>query len=402
MRLRALPALFGALVMLSPALVPVWNACARAVHAKSWVIFPIQLAGVQVQPPKPHLSLSTLWSGTFAHDYATRLSRNLRILSYAVKIKSQAYYSLLEASPIPAIVVGRNHTLYEPWYIAEYCTRDLVSFAPKAEDWAIKLRLMQDYYQAKGQVFVYVITPSKAAVYPEYIPASWPCPADHEADRRHLLEAYRAVLDRHGVHFVDTATIVRQARERYPFLTFPRGGTHWTEIGAALGAQALIKEVNSHRPARPLESFTFEWRLVKPAGTDRDLMNLLNLIWPDLNYVTPRIDVEMDGNGLAKCGTPAKAMLVGGSFLTAIWNILQKSKCGIEMDYWGYFLLSYFHFPGNIGGLMTPAWERERDQKLLAGTDIVLFEENEQIVARSNHFLPFFRLLKPYLASAAR
>jgi hypothetical protein len=131
-------------------------------------------------------------------------------------------------------------------------------------------------------------------------------------------------------------------------------------------------------------------------------MDLLNLIWPDRNYPAPEVTVNMSGNGSAPCAPPPRLMVVGGSFLTAIGKILDKSRCGIEIDYWFYFAISYDRFPERIAEPMTPEVARERDRKLLEGADIILFEENEQLVARSGHFPPFFQLFEPHLASLSR
>ena len=52
-------------------------------------------------------------------------------------------------------------------YLDDYCSRDLARFTPEAEAWAGKVREMEDFFEARGKIFLYVITPSKPAIYPE-------------------------------------------------------------------------------------------------------------------------------------------------------------------------------------------------------------------------------------------
>ena len=48
-----------------------------------------------------------------------------------------------------------------------------------------------------------------------------------------------------GINIVDAATLVAEARHKYPISMFPRGGTHWNMLAAALAAQALTDKLNS-------------------------------------------------------------------------------------------------------------------------------------------------------------
>ena len=51
----------------------------------------------------------------------------------------------------------------EKSYLDEYCNRDMATLRTSGETWAARLRETQDYVEAHGKVFLYVITPSKVA-----------------------------------------------------------------------------------------------------------------------------------------------------------------------------------------------------------------------------------------------
>ncbi|MEJ1978912.1 MAG: hypothetical protein WDN49_25110 [Acetobacteraceae bacterium] len=187
-------------------------------------------------------------------------------------------------------MIGRKLTLYEYGYLVEYCSRDLASLTPRAEAWAEKLAAMQRWYAARGRLFVYVLTPSKAGTYPGDIPPGWPCPAS-QADRDGMLPMYRAALQRNGVTTVDGPALLEAAKAHYPFALFPRGGTHWNWVGAALATQALIRVIDAARPGA-LPPFTFTWSDAPPVDTDRDLTNLLNMPFPRLDYRAPAVALQ--------------------------------------------------------------------------------------------------------------
>ncbi|MBV9811834.1 MAG: hypothetical protein JO326_03735, partial [Acetobacteraceae bacterium] len=124
------------------------------------------------------------------------ISRSVGILSPmfkpAINWKNQIYYSLLGMSGIDEVIVGRNGQLIQYDWAQEYCTRDVAKLRRDGEAWAARIRTMQDFFDARGQAFLYVITPSKVAQHPETIPAGFPCPAPSE-DKARKLEVYDAI-----------------------------------------------------------------------------------------------------------------------------------------------------------------------------------------------------------------
>jgi alginate O-acetyltransferase complex protein AlgJ len=339
---------------------------------------PPPLAGVEQTIARPDLSVAGLWSGAYARQFTAWFSRNNVAVPAAVAARNQAYFSLLRQSSVPAVVVGRGLQLLEGLYIDEYCRRNIAALTPAAEAWAEKLAAMQRWYASRNRAFVYVITPDKPATYPDYIPAGWPCRAA-PADREGMLPAWRAILAQHGVAFVDGPAIVAAAKPNYPFPMFPRGGTHWNWVAAGLTTQALVREIDRQRPGS-LADFTFTWRLSEPAGTDRDLTDLLNLPYPRLDYRTPVLDIYAPPP--ATCDAPNLAV-VGGSFTFHLLMVLDRLPCPPRSDFYSYFTFEHVGFPGFVRStLIDPSL---RGRQLLDTADVVVLEENEDRVFRSRH-----------------
>jgi hypothetical protein len=415
-----MPALaLGAAVLVFPWLVLAWNAGASALApsraipvdtpwlTRGWNatvgrLFPghavpivQQLYGVTA-PTNPKLSLRTLMDGTFQHDASLKIGSLTPIYLDSVRLKNQLLYSAFNTPSIWSIAIGRDRELYEWPYIREYCTRDLTKFVPQAESWAQKLREIQDFYARRGRTFLYVITPSKAAQYPQYFPAGFKCLA-REDDRVRLMDAYRTILDRHGIHYVDASRIVQAAQSSYPLPLFAKRGTHWNMIAAALATQAITTELNRLDSHAGLLPFTFTWQPSwQPTGTDRDLLNLLNLQVPDDHYEVPVLHFSSIRPASGCHVKPITA--VAGSFMFQINQALVASACPPHIDYWYYFQIDHWwhdNGPWQAEPYRT-SLEAERNRQLLEGDSIVILEENEEIAARSNHGPAFYDLIRAH------
>ena len=60
-------------------------------------------------------------------------------------------------------------------------------------------RERRSYFESRGKVFLYIITPSKVAQNPQYIPDGYTCPTAAK-DHSDKLLVYYDILDRLGVH----------------------------------------------------------------------------------------------------------------------------------------------------------------------------------------------------------
>ena len=89
----------------------------------------------------------------------------------------------------------------------------------------------------------------------------------------------------------DGAAITRAARGHYPFEMFPLGGTHWNDVAAALTTQAVVEAINAAPTPWKLQPFTFSWRMVPPSGVATDLTRLINVPYPRLDFLVPKVSI---------------------------------------------------------------------------------------------------------------
>ena len=121
--------------------------------------------------------------------------------------------------------------------------------------------------------------------------------------------------------------------------------------------------------------------------TDRDSLDVFNLLWPDPHYPVPVVEVERSDGKSARA---PHLVELGESFLYELNFLWQRSTCAPSMEYW-------FYFTWEIGFGITRMEIAAGDTSVYMGTpvatnladlpasiqraDIVLLEENESVIS---------------------
>lgn len=386
-----LPSFIGAAAILVPSLLLLANWVLAVAAPEQKIAFGIKLDGVYA-PVEPDPSLAKLLSGDFQSKYAKTIAAQTPVYEAAVLVKNQLYWSLFGNSGAPTVYVGRGRQLMETSYVQEYCSRDLTAFGQQAAAWLPHLHAMQDDVEKRGQTFLYVITPSKVAQYPVILPPGLDCPSTPPA-RAGVGPLWRHMLDQAGIHYLDTAALVAAAHPAYNFPLFARGGTHWNMVGAALATQAVAAALDARRGDETFAPFDFTWQLTHdPMYPDDDLTRLMNLIWPDHRFEVPLVTLHPRPAG-GVCHSTSVA-IVGGSFMHQIAELLNQTACHPHFDMWEYWRVLHLTWP-YVGQsyVVSPVDPAVRARNIL-GADIVIYEENEQLLANSRHGPAFYDFLQ--------
>ena len=375
-----LPLAIGASVLVISWFYLLWNTTAGELFPTIRFRSKATIAGI-VQDAAPMLSLHAVLTGAYQYWISHSVGELSPVFKPAIVWKNQLYYTLFGIAGSEGVVVGEHQQLFEKTYLDEYCGRDLTALRTKGEEWAERIRRMQDLFEARGKSFLYIITPSKAAQSPQFIPNHYACPARVE-DRAQKLHVYVEILMHHGVQFVDAASDLPAAREEYGIDMFPRGGTHWNSLAAALGTLKVVAAVNAQRHGPPLPTFNFTWKVsYKPQGIDRDLLDIMNLPHPDLHYPVPEL-VYQSSPPLSGCHT-GKIVEVGGSFLGGINSTMDRLVCPPDITLWSYWEKRGMRY-ANKRWHELPIDAEQRSQSLL-DADVIFFEENEALAPDSKH-----------------
>jgi alginate O-acetyltransferase complex protein AlgJ len=167
-----IPRAMFAIVILLP-LVSAWNLAAPPNR--------LLKVGPKLYGVTQELPLTVSWSafrdGSLQKAIAERMTKAFLFRPMLIGVNNQIRYGLFGELDAPEVVRGAKGQLFGKYYIEEYCTRTLGTGERLAADMLPKLRDIQDYYRARGGVFVYMTSPSKAAQAPEYFVDQVPCPS---------------------------------------------------------------------------------------------------------------------------------------------------------------------------------------------------------------------------------
>jgi hypothetical protein len=248
------------------------------------------------------------------------------------------------------LVLGRDGMLFSKEYIADYCWGGPVDSAASLA-FAARVRHVQDWFIARGQFFVYMLAPAKPFFVQHSLPTAFPC----EGKKRDQLYSQAVTTFRAaGVNLVDGRAVLLDAR--VPML-FPRNGTHWNWLGAAIATDALVQELR--RQGLPgLADFKYSVSVTPDdIGNDRDLAYLLNLWHPP--PPAPSVAVRVEPTGAAAPNN-LTLVAVNDSFFDFNVHLLSASQIFGTVDSYGYLTVNQWRM---INGVQ---------QKLALGPDAIL------------------------------
>jgi alginate O-acetyltransferase complex protein AlgJ len=230
------------LLLLALPLATAWNLVVMREHPSLAIRIGPKLGGV-TREAQLELSWSSLRDGSFQKALSSRVTEAMPVRPLLIRINNEIRFELFGELTAPQVVRGAKGQLIERSYLEEYCARTEGLGARLAADIIPKLKDIQDFYRARGAVFVYMVTPSKAAHLPEYFVDRVPCPSTPAA-RAELVPQYVGLLRQAGINVVDTASLIHALKGAYEVELFPQGGVHWNDIGGARAVTAVVEDIN--------------------------------------------------------------------------------------------------------------------------------------------------------------
>ena len=355
------------------------------------------LAGVESTATPPAVGLSPWWNGTMQAEFDAWINQRIGLRGLLVRTANQANFSLFGELPRRSgtqVLLGRAGMLFEKVYVDAY------NRSGRRPGWELRnisasVRRLQDRLAQDGLAFLLVIAPSKAEIYPEFLPAS--ADVAGRPERRSNYQNFVKYLRADGVNLVDAHELFLEWKTEpgAPRL-FSNGGTHWNEYGAARIVEEILRRLREltgkELPAVRIAGATTNRTIV---GEDNDLGELANL-WSGRPLAGPQVHPVAE----VQAGSHLPDLLfIGDSFVFTLTNFMDRQGLYRKRDTYYYYNRQYFYPEAPNAAL------DKRQLDLLAelrGRDAVVIEVGEYWLPRVG--FGFVRdLLKAYDAlDAAR
>lgn len=368
-----LPRLLGWALLLLPADVPAWP------WLRNTTLGGMVIAPEEVAADRRNL-LSAKYQKAFAQAFDLHFAGREGLIRLSNELNLRAFHTITAGT-----IVGRNLSLFQPGYVAEYCLKRAQpgELRPFVDD----LKRVQDLCAARGMAFAFVITPNKASVNPEDLPPAWR--RRYRPGSRYY-EALLPLLREKGIRLVDGRQIATELKTTVSWPVFPIGGLHWSgPLGLMAGNAMLSLLASQGLDVAPVTDFKIE-RSNVPAGRDFDLANLNNLAFP-MRYPVATLVLPLPSSPGPQPPHP-NAVVVGGSFSADLMKALSAARRFSEITY-----LYYYHterqmvIDGETHLVATPTPPLNFATEIFSADALVLEANEETLPFGAPHLQAFLR-----------
>lgn len=331
------------------------------------------LQGETIKEEKGDISFTDVWSGKWQTEYEEYLGDNLKIREWLIPIRNQIMYSLFKTSPNSNIVIGKNDNLYEEEYVCFETQIYPAMSGEEVNELVDKLKKINEALEAKGKTFFIFITPSKAEIYYEDIPEGYRLisPAQKNESTYSL---FIKALSESRIAYFDSIPDVRELKETSEFSAFPRTGTHWSAVTAAIIGGKLADSMEEQLGINLPESKVTYELCQEPAAPDSDIYNLLNLFGkPNEVFYAPIVEItdpEKESHTILARG----GSFMGGSLRNLINNNYFDKSYYLENT---FAICPEGTYSGNFD-----SYDVLPVRSMLEDSDIIFLEVNEEAISR--------------------
>jgi len=298
------------------------------------------LIGFTEEIVTPSFNFTDWFNGSFQASIKNWYDQDLGLKSYLVKTDNEINYLLfneIHQKTSSKIIIGKEDYLYEDNYIKSYIGRDYKD-TKILEERIKNLKIIQDLLRERKIAFVFLIAPSKASFYPEYIPPELiyktidPDPATN-------YNRIIPILDKENINYIDGRDFLLNKKYSSQYPLFSKSGTHWTRYGSCLMTNEIMKEA-SNQLHEELILINCDDVMISPEPKfeDRDLADLANL-WSDNSFLQelayPKKSVSEEFLN------DVSLLQIGDSFSWGILNNLKKGKIVKDYNFYYYFNSDY-------------------------------------------------------------
>ncbi len=285
-----------------------------------------RLFGYYTNTADTSFSLVGWFGGTYQAREAIFLNDHMGFRPDLLRLNGQIDYSVFQKMDYGG-VIGSDNYLYYTDYINAYYGKDFQGYE-KLHKKMKMLKDIQDTLACLGKSLIMVYAPDKAWYYSEHIPQN--LIVLNRKPNNYKTSA--CMGDSLGINQIDLNKWFLTLKDTTKELLYSKQGIHWTNYGSILGGDSIIKYIEAlqhiHMP-HP------EWLRVlhttQARVPDRDIGNLLNLIFPIANetYCYPELFYTTDSTT-----TKPNFIFVGDSYCVNLILTGVMQHMSREWQFW--------------------------------------------------------------------
>jgi len=273
--------------------------------------YEMRLRGAIIKAQYPELSISSILSGEYQNMYDDWFLENYPGRGYLVKAYNQFKYTFLRKSANDTIILQKDGSLNQIGYVESYLCIDINEeeyndTIQKYDAYCQNLKSIQDELEERGKMFIYLIAPSKAEVYSEYIPMKYVLNSQNDI-YKNTHEILIEFLNKYNVNYYDSTALMMDLKENSSYRPFSMTGIHWTYYASAETTEEFFETINSiysiNLPKPIVEDVIEMDKPLKETdktskfniSNDADIYYSLNLYWGKMDsvYTFPVLTFEL-------------------------------------------------------------------------------------------------------------
>jgi len=335
----------------------------------------MKLSGVELKEQFPEFSLQSFFRRDFQNSVSQWLSKNIGFRGCLIRMDNQISYSIFHELSNESVALGKEKWLFGTGYINSYNRMYRMSQSV-LEEKVLKIKRLQKCLMDRGVDFLFIITPSKVSIYPEYVKGDYVL--KHNQEKQKNYTSILPLLDKYGIHYVDGHQLTAELKSESQYPVFAKSGMHWNYYAALPFTNAVILKMQTllGKPLAKIKDDGFEL-LGQPFREDADIARLANIFFTeqlyDDQYLWPKTSLQL------KDPSPYKpeVLFVGGSFLWPVFYYMDLHQVYSKRDMYYYFKRNY-EYPEKIDTKIENDkidWANDIFQK-----DIIIVEANENVI----------------------
>lgn len=175
------------------------------------------------------LTVNNFFNSKYQNDIENFLKEKGKIAKKFRKINNTIIFKLF-SSTSSGVIIGKDDFLFENGYIKEKFAFDKKDYETIKNN-VKKVKEVQNILNKNGIRFLYILAPTKADFYEEYLPKKFDCLLKNNKEEERNYTKFKKALDEYNVNYIDVNEYFMKNKYNSKKYLFPKYGIHWSEYG---------------------------------------------------------------------------------------------------------------------------------------------------------------------------